>query len=200
MLVGRSADGSVVRLPAEGLLTIRSRSGFSAVTVSLTEAQLAKFGILSPALEIGPMTSIVPVAVAGDSDPQTPEDIAYATGAQRRLAQKIFEVRNLDTDVARFVAMLINSLPVDEPTDPHARRKLSNGVLLSVAGAALDPRAIAAASNIYENCGTSVDAGTASALGTCMEQAQGDLIGMLELEWQGGNDATGGVDEGGSGS
>lgn len=199
-LAGRKPDGSVIRLPAEGLVTIRSRSGFSAVTISLAEGQVANLGLRDPALEIGPMSSILPVAVPGDSDPQTAQDIAYATGSQRRLAGKIFEARSPDSDMARLVAMLINSLPAEEPVTPAGRREFWHKVQLSVAGAFLDPRAVAAASAIFGNCGTAVDAGTAPALGTCMEQAQGDLIGMMELEWQGANDEARPLDEGGGGS
>jgi len=86
-LVGQRANGSAIRLSADSLVTIRSRSGFSSVTISVPDSQLRTMGVVKAAIEIAPLTSVLPVAIAGDSDPQTLAEIAYATGPQRRLAQ-----------------------------------------------------------------------------------------------------------------
>ena len=68
LLVTR-ADSTQLRLPAEGLVTIRSEIDFSSVTMSIPEARLKALGAVSAAIEVAPLTSILPVPVAGDATP-----------------------------------------------------------------------------------------------------------------------------------
>lgn len=90
-ILGLRADGSSFRLAGAGLVTLRSRAGFSAVTVSVPESALRKIGAVSASVEVEALTAALPVAVAGDSDPETQADIDQATGALRQLAQSTFE-------------------------------------------------------------------------------------------------------------
>jgi hypothetical protein len=184
-LVGRRADGSTMRLAAGGLIGIRSRAGFSSVTISLPESELKTIGAVTAAIEIAPLTSLLPVPIAGDSDPQTPGQISFATGTQRRLAQSTFEAPGPKSDAARVISLVINSLPTDEPASRTGRDAAWKKALMLASGASLDPQGIVAASGIYESCGTAVDSGAASTLGTCMEKAQQDLMGALEFELEG---------------
>jgi hypothetical protein len=200
ILVGQRVDGSTIRLAAGGLVGIRSGANFSSVTVSLPESQLTAIGAVAATLEVAPLTSVVPVAVAGDSDPQTPDEIDYATGTQRRLAQSTFETSGLNTDEVRIIALVVNGLPADEPTSQGGREAVWKKVVTSVPTAALDPQAFVVASRIYQNCATAVDSRTASALRTCMDQAQQDLIGTLEFEFQGQSAVGHAFDEGAGGS
>src|ERR1700687_1833813 len=68
-LIATMADGHTLRLPANDLLTIRTRIGFTSVRMSLPEAKLKSLGAVSVAVEVAPMTSILPRRVAGDPDP-----------------------------------------------------------------------------------------------------------------------------------
>ena len=90
LLVTR-ADGSRIRLPAENLATLRSEIGFSSLSISISEARLKALGAASDAIEVAPMTTALPVAVAGDPNPLSPEEVAYVTGKLRRLAEPAFE-------------------------------------------------------------------------------------------------------------
>ena len=184
-LVGQRANGSAIRLSADSLVTIRSRAGFSSVTISVPGSQLRTMGIVKAAIEIAPLTSALPIAIAGDSDPQTPGEIDDATGPQRRLARLTFETPGERSDAARVIALVINSLPTDEPTSPVGRDAVWRKAVTLAAGAPLDPQSLVVASRIYRNCGTAVDTRTTSTLGACMEQAQQDLIGALEFELEG---------------
>lgn len=185
-LIARRADGSSIRLPGEDLVAINSRFGFSSVTLSLPEARLRALGAVSAAVEIAPLTSVLPVAVAGDGDPQTDDDIAYATGTRRRIAERLFETPGEASDAAKLAALVINSLPPDEPKAETSRQAIWEQALMLAAGSPLDPKGIVEAAGLYRNCGAAVDAHTASSLRTCMEMHQAGLIGALEL-----NQATG---------
>ncbi len=174
--------GSVIRLPGENLVSLRSRNGFSSVTVSLPESHLKALGGVSLAIEIAPLTSALPATLAGDSNPQTPEEIAHATGTLRRLAERIFDDPGETSDAARVAALVINSLPADEPRTAAAREAMWHQTLMLVSGAPLDPRGIAKAEGMFRNCGAAVDSHRAHDLKVCMELEQSNLIGDMELE------------------
>jgi hypothetical protein len=118
-VVARRADGSGIRLPGEGVVAISIDTGFTSVTISLPEARLKALGAVSSAIEVAPLTSILPVPWAGDPDPQSPEEIAQAIGPMRHLAAKIFD-RSGEDPMPRVVGLLINELPPPEAVRPVA--------------------------------------------------------------------------------
>ena len=199
-VIGRRADGSAMRLAAGSLVTILSHAGFSSVTISLPEGRLKAIGAVTAAIEIAPLTSIMPVAMAGDSNPQTPAEIDYATNTQRRLAQSTFETSSQTSDAAKLTTLVINSLPADEPTSQVGREAVWKNAMMQAASAPLDPQGFAIASLVYQRCGAAVDSRTASALGVCLEQAQQDLVSAMEFELQGRSAAGPTLDEGAGGS
>lgn len=198
-LIARRADGSSIRMPGENLVAVRSRIGFSSVTLSLPEERLKALGAVSAAIEIAPLTSVLPVAVAGDGDPQSSEDIAYATGTRRRIAQRSFETPGEASDAARLAALVINSLPADEPRAQASRQAIWEKALMLAAGAPLDPMGIAEAAGMYRECGAAADAHAAVTLKACMEMHQAGLIGALELDQAAGAPVRS-VDDGAGGS
>ena len=72
-LIARLADGRQTRLPGDGLLSLHNMIGFTSIRISLPEAKLKALGAVSVAVEVAPMTSVIPVPVAGDPNPQTRE-------------------------------------------------------------------------------------------------------------------------------
>jgi hypothetical protein len=95
-LITTQSDGRQLHLPANDLLTLRLSSGFSIVRIDLPEARLDALGlrtaeVSSLAVEVEPETTILPVGAADDPDPQSPEEIAQASGPLRRLAAETFD-------------------------------------------------------------------------------------------------------------
>jgi len=177
-ILGLRADGSSFRLAGAGLVTLRSRAGFSAVTVSVPESALRKIGAVSASVEVEALTAALPVAVAGDSDPETQADIDQATGALRQLAQSTFEAPGQRSDAARIVTFAIDSLPATGPASRVGRETAWKKTASIAEQAGVDPQALAAASSIYEGCGA------ASAFAGCLERARQDLMSTLEFEFQ----------------
>jgi len=178
-IVGQRADGSTFRLAADGLVTIHSRAGFSAVIVSLPESELRKIGAVSASIEVAPLTAALPVAIAGDSDPQTQAEIDQATGALRELAQSTFEAPGEGSDAARIVTFAIDSLAATGPASREGRQTAWKKTAALAVKAGVDPQGMAAASDIYEGCSA------ASAFAGCLERARQDLMSTLEFEFQG---------------
>ena len=95
-LVVTRASGQRLRLAANELVSLTLYSEMSTVQASLSLAKLAASGVSLAAgdtvsVAVEDNTVILPVPVAGDFDPQTPEDIALAIGPLRQLAATIFD-------------------------------------------------------------------------------------------------------------
>ncbi len=177
-LILTMADGRQVRMAGENLLELRSMIGFTSLRMSLPEQKVKALGATAVAVEVGPMTSVLPVSAAADPDPQSKEEIAYATGPLRRLAQATFEARRPDADAARLSSLLINTLPDDEP-QTNAGRDAVWARMLALAGArALSPAGIGEARQIYGACEISVASKSSFSLKSCMEMRHADLMAV----------------------
>ena len=179
------ADGRQLRLHAEGLAVIRVQEGYLSVQIGLPAAKLEALdvptGSASLALEVGPETSILPVEQAADPDPQSPEEIALATGPLRRLAARTLDRSNEDTDAARWVGLLINALPPEDSAEPVALDTLFRQV---VAGAGEPRRArdgLPEAAQIVELCRSFL--ATSRAIGFCLADQQHGVVSILNSEY-----------------
>jgi hypothetical protein len=185
-LVARLADGRTVRLAGEALLTIRTRSGFTTLNVSLPQARLAALGATSAAVEVGPGTTVLPRAFAGDPDPQSSDEIATATGPMRDLASKTFDRAGQAADTARLIELVINRLSDRPGAAPIA------SLWGEVAGQAkengMGQPAIDAAGGLIAEC-QSTDSGFTSSV--CLEMRQAELMTRLNRRFW--DDAAGGT-------
>ena len=176
-LIATLADGRTLRLPGNDLLTIRTRIGFTSVRMSLPEEKLKMLGAVAVAVEVAPMTSILPRAVANDPDPLTAEEIALATGPMRRSAAQPFEKPGEAADAARVSSMMINLLPEDEPQTAAGRDALWNqAIALSAGNRSLTPVGVDDARRIYSNCEISVASKSSFNLRSCLEIHHADLM------------------------
>jgi hypothetical protein len=99
------------RLPVAAVLSFTSLRQFSAVKVSLPEATIRQFGSGVAALSVGPMASVIPVAIEGDSNPQSADEIARYTGPLRALAEREFERDRDHVNATRILNQMVNRLP-----------------------------------------------------------------------------------------
>ncbi len=176
-LIAQLADGRKVRLPADGLVTIRTRVGFTSVRISLPEETVKALGAVSAAVEVAPLASILPRAIAGDPDPLTDQEIALATGAMRRAAQSPFEKPGEAADAARLSSLIVNLLPEDEPQTASGRDALWNqAVALVRSRSNPSPAGIEDAHRIYTSCELSLASMTSFNLRTCIEIHHADLM------------------------
>jgi hypothetical protein len=92
-------------------LSVHSHSTYTMVRVSLARSELDRVNATAVAMQIEPGISLVPLAHAGDPDPQTPQEIALATGPMRIAASRFLDAPSVNADTARLVAALVNGLP-----------------------------------------------------------------------------------------
>jgi hypothetical protein len=191
-LVASLANGRSLRLPGNELFSIHTRFGFTTVRVTLPQAGLQAFGIEarnleSLAVEVEPGTTLLPIASADDRNPQTPEEIARASGPLRRLATEIFDRPGYMVDAARLVGLVTDELP-PEPQAPVVLRRIWQ----QVAGAAkerVDPAGMVVAARMIDDCERVVAAPDSFAVAACLDLRQAGLLATLNRRFW---DAAGG--------
>ena len=103
-------------IPVAGLVRMTSVRSFTSVSVSLPEATVRGLGFppRTVHLRIGAMASAVPVAVAGDTDPLGPREIARYTGPLRPAAEAAIKGDGTLT-ASDILNQMINRLPYSRP-------------------------------------------------------------------------------------
>lgn len=183
-LVATAPDGRSVRLPAAEHLRIGTLIGFTSVAMSLPQnrrdAIAASLGItgerLHLAVEVGPGVSLVPVAVAGDPDPQTGQELALAIGPMRQAAERTFEAQGAAADAARLATMLVNALPARGRETPEQRDTLFDRIAGLPAAGQLTPEGVSTARGLYAECRISVASSSMFSMRECLRLRHADLM------------------------
>jgi hypothetical protein len=106
-------DGVNHRLRVEAVLSFTSLRQFSAVKVSLPEATVRRLGNGAAKISVGPMASVIPVAIKGDPKPLSAGEIARYIGPLRTLAERAFERDSDHVNATRILNQMVNRLPED---------------------------------------------------------------------------------------
>ena len=185
-LIVTRASGQRLRLAANELVTLTLYSEMSTVQASLSLAKLAASGVslatgdtISVAVEDA--TVILPVPVAGDPDPQTPEEIALAAGPLRQLAGETFDTTGAGSaDSTRLLGLLINAMPAGDNPDPIALDGLLHQVLANVRPGRFDAATLAEAGQVVQSCQN-----FPSRLGQayCLESRQSGLLATMNQDY-----------------
>jgi hypothetical protein len=157
-IITQTKDGAQLRIPAERLLNITANAGFTSVRVGVAQEKLAALGAGPAAVEVGPETTILPLATNHDPDPQSAEEITTATGPLRRLATRTFDGAGPTADAARLIGLVINDLPGRKDMEPESLAALWDGVAAEGRRHGLSPEGIGTAAGIMAECqGTSAE-------------------------------------------
>jgi hypothetical protein len=156
-LVGTRADGSTVRLDAADYMHFEASRGFTSIQASLDPAAMQSLGLVSVAVAVGSEVSMVPAETADDPAPQSPDEVALATGAYRAKAVEFFDAPGEQADAIRVTNTMINVLPEQgrtmADTDGHLLAEALDDGIEDV----IDPAAVQRAAAIHEACRVKVD-------------------------------------------
>ena len=172
-LVLSRADGSTLRLDAAEHMRLSSKRGFTAVSFAIPETLLASHAAVSAAIEIGPDMTVAPVPVAGDSMPQSEEELALAAGPMRRFATDRLE-QGPPAEAARLTQRLINALPAQAEETAEIRNGLWDVAIGSTS--ATDPKGVAMARRSYEGCQAALATGYMKNMRYCLELQHGEMM------------------------
>lgn len=94
---------------------LRSLRVFTSVSVSLPERVIRDLGgdIKTASLTVGPLSSALPVPVAGDKNPLTQGEIAAFTGHARHVAEGVIGLGTDKQQAAGILNQMVNWLPAD---------------------------------------------------------------------------------------
>ena len=101
------------RIRVEATLRFTSLRQFTAVKVSLPETVIRQLGNGAASLTVGPMASIIPVAVDGDADPLSAAEIARYVGPLRAAAERAFNNDGARVNATLILNRMVNRLPQD---------------------------------------------------------------------------------------
>ncbi len=174
-LIATTAAGQSIRLPAQDYVKITSQIGFTSVHVSVPQSVMADLGAASLQIDVGANVSVLPAAVAGDVQPQTAEEIAYATTVMRELAAKRFDSTNAASDAARIASVFINALPQSGQENARTRGELWMAKAGEPALVNATADGLKTAKDMYRACQLSVEARSSYSMRNCLELRHADL-------------------------
>lgn len=153
-LLGR--DGTIARIAGGPWIKFNAYAGYTMVRLSVPRTLLATHDATTVAVEIGPGIALEPLPQAGDSNPQSAEELALAVGPMRIAAGHYLDQPSVGTDAARLVAALVNALPEQHGIADDHSGLWSSTITADVAGAA-EPAALAGARDAYDRCSQQTD-------------------------------------------
>jgi hypothetical protein len=175
-LVATYPDGRIEKRPVGAFVQFQSRFGFTSVDAVLPGLVGNSMGMASLALEIGPAATLLPVEAADDPDPQTPDEIAVATGPLRAAAARLFDQPGPDADAARLTTEAINALPpVHSESRPGLDQLWANTIAAGKAAGA-SAAGIAQANAMWQSCELAVASHMRLSMRECLELRHTDLM------------------------
>lgn len=174
-LVGRTADGRVVRVEAEPYVHFSANVAMTTVRVSIDQALLAELGVEALSLDVGRSVSLLPVVYPDDANPLSKEEIAEATGTARAIGADFFENGPVG-DTARLTAALLSRLPRNDRISPEERERLWDDAVGSDLEAASSSEGLEQARAAYEQCLEAVGNRVYYSIRDCIEGRHGRVV------------------------
>ncbi|MEE8214240.1 MAG: hypothetical protein V3R79_06615 [Alphaproteobacteria bacterium] len=110
VLVLRDAAGGTRRLAGHPEVRFTVPRTYVSARATIPEAALARLGAVGAAIEIGPLTSLIPIPEPGDTIPLTPKEIAKVTGPLRMAAYRAVKRQKTTIQAARATNRLANAM------------------------------------------------------------------------------------------
>jgi hypothetical protein len=174
-IIGLTRAGARRALPFSGLATVTAFRGHNAVKVSIPGRRLNALGVRRAYVEVGTRVSLIPTPTIDDPRPQTPGDLALATGPLRTVADRLVDHGGVATDTARITRVMLNTLPARGRATEAARHAAWQKAQLSAA-AQRAPEALDQARAAFDKCRVASTTGVLT-LRSCLGSRHDSLIG-----------------------
>ena len=172
-----------VRLSATPYLKFATDRGFTAIEVTLPPEKLAELGLFEIAVDIGERVSLVPVAAANDSKPQTADEIAIATGTFREQGIEFFDRIGETGDAIRLANQMINALPARGRSINDSDGRVLEAAIATDTGQVSSIEGIALVRLMYATCRAKVDVSHHfNNMRSCLEGAHDRLVANTNVD------------------
>ncbi len=186
-LVVRNRDGVAPAMSVTQLVEIRSLRLFNSVSVSLPERVVQQLSddVVQVSLSIGPLTSVLPVSVAGDENPLTDKEIRDYTGPLRAMAEDAIGRDSANLTATRILNRMVNRLPADTPAGAERIAALRGRTMREQTAADL-PAAARLVNRALDTCQEKLRVETTPHLRACIAN-QHDLLNSntTQAVWRG---------------
>ena len=169
------ADGTVQRMPADGLVEARTGRHYTQMQFVLPRAKLAELGAVAAAVEIGPDATFVPSQGFRTGTPHSVEEVALLAGPVRQAANRYFEGGALAGEQAALLADLLSTFPAMGGGPSGLREAAWSRAQSKAARQGFSPAAVEGAREVLEECTGLVDQGQIAAESTCIDWRQREL-------------------------
>jgi len=183
VLTGTNGLGRNVRLSATHFLEFTTDRGFTAIEVTLPPAKLAKLGLVDIAIDIGERVSLVPAAATNDSNPQTADEIALATGPFREKGAAFFDLIGETGDSIRLANQMINALPTRGHSPSDFDGRVLEAAIATDAGQASSIEGVALVRLMYATCQEKVNVSHHfENMRSCLESSHDQLVANTNVD------------------
>tara|TARA_R110002153_G_scaffold10693_3_gene42080 strand:+ start:684 stop:1499 length:816 start_codon:yes stop_codon:yes gene_type:complete len=178
-----AADGTATLLPAGDHVIFRSQRGYSAVSATLRRDDLTALGGVSAKIITAKGAALVPEPIAGDPNPISEAEIAFATKSLREHGEAIVDATpeaGAAMLVNRMAATIIPSAPVNTESLEQLWHDAVDGLgTYRPAGA----DAIKRARDIYEWCQGRMSYHSMAGIKSCLEFKHDNAIMRLNTDY-----------------
>ena len=181
-LVVTDASGAERRLGAADHVSFVEGRGFTAISARVAAEALTRLGAVSARMEIAANASLLPVAVIGDPDPLTPEEIARTVGPLRHLGARVVD-SSPEAEAAGVIGALANASPRRGTVEPDRREPLWRQVTGGNWAAGAQSPGQARARSVYDGCLAAYDGHEAFSFRSCLETRHDALLRDLSVEY-----------------
>jgi len=170
------AGGQRRTVPAGGLAHLVSTRGNTGIEARVTAAGRAALGAVAIAVEVGPLVTLLPEAVAGDPEPMTAAEAEFAAGPARSLAAAFFDSPAALGESISILDRTINAVSRSSRLGDEARRDLWDRVAGMPLAAAAAEAGTAPAAEVFAACLTDLNRQLVYGLRNCLEGRRDELL------------------------
>ena len=134
VLVLRLADGGTRRLAGHPGIRFTVPRTYVSARATISEAEIVRLGAVKAAIQVRPLTSLIPVPEPGDTIPVTLEEIAKVTGPLRMAAHRAVKRQKTMIQAARATNRLANAMLAVPAATHEAQNALWDRIAASLPG------------------------------------------------------------------
>lgn len=120
-LVVETGDGRTVQLPAAEHLSFNVRLDFTSILAQVPQESLAELSPARVSIQVGPMATLLPVPMPGDTNAHSDDEIKLVTGPYRKTGTRFFDEGGEVGETVSMMTQMINRMPRKERMDRTAR-------------------------------------------------------------------------------
>jgi hypothetical protein len=178
LLVTRK-DGSTVTVPASDHVTFKSVRGYASVKAVMRRDVLASLDAKSATIVVAPGAALIPEAVAGDPNPISEAEVAFATKSLREHGNEVFDTQPA-AEAAAIVNRLATTIVPRMPATKNSLDQLWQDVIDGMGPARpFKGDSIKRARGIYEWCQDRMSYHSMAGIKSCLEFKHDDTIMQL---------------------